>query len=260
MDQRVESSSNLPIEFESLPPCCSESMNENMVIVEDGISVEVNEKKSLEEPLSCPLGFQQTCSSEYDGNEIATAMVSIETDTDGFPRLASGNACINDFPEHLGNKELYFPVTNDAKTVNKRSSDADILASKRLKEHNNEAMETVSTEEENIGNNPEEQPLAPDAGLSLELSNGSKGVASQLVHDESINVAVDRTFSGYDGKKLLVLDVNGLLVDISSYVPYDYDPDEIIHRKAGNKQLSCKLMVLIVFRCFSNLFVCSFSF
>ncbi|KAL8478699.1 hypothetical protein ACS0TY_030542 [Phlomoides rotata] len=240
MDQRVE--------FESLPPCSSESINENRVIAEDGISMEVDENKSLDEPLSCSLGFQQTCSNDHDGmptresddlsdsiagNNIAIDMVSMETDID---RLASGDAC---------NKELCFPVSND-----ERSCNADILASDHLKELHDEAMETVSIQEENIGNNPglpsgdvlcgdtsvyhEEQPLVPEAGLSLEPSNGSKGV-----RDESINVAVDTTFTGYNGKKLLVLDVNGLLVDISSYVPYDYDPDDIIMKKAVFKRPHC---------------------
>lgn len=133
MDQTVKNSSlNQPIEFESMPPCCSESTNENSVIAEDPISMEVDENKSLEE-----------------------------------------------------------------------------------------------------------QPLASEADLSIQLLNGSKDVTSQLVHNESINVAVDRTFAVNNGKKLLVLDVNGLLVDISSYVPYDYEPDEIIMKKAVFKRPHC---------------------
>lgn len=129
MDQTVGNSSlNQPIDFESMPPCCSESTNEKSVIAEDPVSVEVDEKKSLDK-----------------------------------------------------------------------------------------------------------QPLASEADLPSQLPNVSKDAASELVHNEIINVAVDRTFVGYNGKKLLVLDVNGLLADISSFVPYDYDPDEIIMKKAGNK-------------------------
>ncbi|XP_051113356.1 uncharacterized protein LOC127239307 [Andrographis paniculata] len=40
-------------------------------------------------------------------------------------------------------------------------------------------------------------------------------------------------------KKLLVLDMNGLLVDICPYVPYDCDWDVIIHRKAVYKRPYC---------------------
>lgn len=208
MHQRERSTSlDQPVEFESVPPCCSENMSEKMVTAEDGIS---------------------------------------------------GDAYCKDFPAYLGIKVLCSPVSNDTTAITKNSRDADMLAINQLKELHDEAKETVSIlevhnvefEEANIGNAPrlssgdplggdtplyhEEQSLASDADLSLKLLDGSKGVASQVIH-ESINVAVNRAFAGYPGKKLLVLDVNGLLVDISSYVPYDYDPDDIIMKKAGKK-------------------------
>ncbi|KAL8056815.1 hypothetical protein ABFX02_04G143500 [Erythranthe guttata] len=101
---------------------------------------------------------------------------------------------------------------NDDRAINASSCDADMLAINLVKEHSNEVEENVGDgEEESISNFP----------------NGSKVV------NESINVTT------HTGKKLLVLDVNGLLVDINSYVPYDYDPDDIIQKKAVFKRPYC---------------------
>ncbi|KAI3463819.1 hypothetical protein Pfo_020482 [Paulownia fortunei] len=195
-------------------------------------------------------------------NDIVLNVVSTETDNDEISSVASGDACCRDFPLHLDIKELCSPLSNDATKTNKNSCDADMLAVNLLEQLHDEAKGTVSNievhnvefVEENIGNFPrvssgdalggdtllhhEEQSVASDADLSLKQLEGSKGIASQVVK-ESINVAVNRAFAGYTGKKLLVLDVNGLLVDISSYVPYDYDPDDIILKKAVFKRPYC---------------------
>ncbi|KAL2462005.1 Haloacid dehalogenase-like hydrolase (HAD) superfamily protein [Abeliophyllum distichum] len=66
----------------------------------------------------------------------------------------------------------------------------------------------------------------------------SRDGPSQAVN-EDIHLPLERAFSGCMRKKLLVLDVNGLLVDISSYVPYDHDPDAIISKKAVFKRPYC---------------------
>lgn len=75
----------------------------------------------------------------------------------------------------------------------------------------------------------DQQCMTSNADLSSKLLDGTQGVSSQVV----LNVHIDRPFVGYKPKKLLVLDLNGLLLDISSVVPYNYEPDGIIMKKAG---------------------------
>ncbi|XP_054821639.1 uncharacterized protein LOC129320289 [Prosopis cineraria] len=50
---------------------------------------------------------------------------------------------------------------------------------------------------------------------------------------------LDRTFTSRSKKKLLVLDVNGLLADFVSHVPFGYEPDAWISKKAVFKRRFC---------------------
>ncbi|EPS62427.1 hypothetical protein M569_12362 [Genlisea aurea] len=83
------------------------------------------------------------------------------------------------------------------------------------------------------------------ADASEHKSNGAAGEIHESDSDRNAEEDTDlqpeetRNASSTDEKKLLVLDLNGLLIDISSYVPYDYDPDEIINRKAVFKRPHC---------------------
>ncbi|KAK4427692.1 hypothetical protein Salat_1538200 [Sesamum alatum] len=297
IEEDCSSSSGLPhrigvssfdqqVEFEPVEPCCSESISEKRVTVQDGVSAEAVENKLLEDALD----FQKTSSNSDDKvlldqsnentienhdanmlihtlpesktkNDEVINVVSTGTDNDELPGVASSNTCCMDSPPHLDNKELLSPVSNDATVISKNSSASNKSAINPLEELHDEAKETVSDvevhdvefAEENIGvpriasgdaldrdSQPVqgEQCVASNADLSLKPLDGVRGVASQVVND-SINATVTRAFAGYTGKKLLVLDVNGLLVDISSYVPYDYDPDDIIMKKAVFKRPYC---------------------
>ncbi|KAL6545482.1 hypothetical protein OROGR_009356 [Orobanche gracilis] len=190
------------------------------------------------------------------GNATLLKPLPLEMENDDIRGLDSSDAYCSDIPPHLNDKELCCPVSSDATIINKNSCDVDMLANNLLKEAHQEDRKTVSNievcnvelkVEENISNfprasscdalgwdtprQPEEQSVAPDADISLKQSDSLTGLTSQVVN-ERVNVAVERAFAVDTEKKLLVLDVNGLLVDISSYVPYDYDPDDIIMKKA----------------------------
>ncbi|KAL3824733.1 hypothetical protein ACJIZ3_020762 [Penstemon smallii] len=83
------------------------------------------------------------------------------------------------------------------------------------------------------GRMSEKTEIAVD-GISLEVIENTSKCPILSSGD-----ALDRN-KAFDGcKKLLVLDVNGLLVDISPYVPYDYDPDEILLKKAIFRRPYC---------------------
>lgn len=232
---------------------------------EDGISVEVTEIKLAEEDLDDGLGFLKACSNNdgkvlfcksngnksesCDADKLALKVMEPRTENSNneLPRVASDDACCKGFPVNSDNKGCYSPASNNAIMTS---------TSSLMEEQPNEAEETgsddkvhVEFEEENVDNFQRvsscalsgDTSVTSDAGLLLEQSDGLKGVASQAVK-ESVNVARNRDPAGYTGKKLLVLDVNGLLVDISPYVPYDYDPDEIILRKAGKKITNLSLV------------------
>ncbi|GFQ07732.1 hypothetical protein PHJA_002917200 [Phtheirospermum japonicum] len=211
-----------PVEIESVTRCFSESMSQKKVTGEDTISVEVvRTNKLLDKDSDCVLGFNGISSNNH---EVPIAQSNENCDADMLALT---------FPE----------MENDEDTINRNSCD--------------EARETVSSVEvcnvelEEESNFPrvafgdalsqdslqqlEEQS---DADISLKQLECLKGVTTEVVN-ECGNVAIDRAFAGYSGKKLLVLDVNGLLVDISAYVPYDYDPDDIIMRKAVFKRPYC---------------------
>ncbi|XP_022885368.1 uncharacterized protein LOC111401730 isoform X1 [Olea europaea var. sylvestris] len=84
----------------------------------------------------------------------------------------------------------------------------------------------------------EEQSRRVDTDPSLLHCGALRDDDSQAVN-EDINIPLEKTSAHCIRKKLLVLDVNGLLVDISSVVPYDYDPDAIISKKAVFKRPYC---------------------
>ncbi|XP_022850480.1 uncharacterized protein LOC111372385 isoform X1 [Olea europaea var. sylvestris] len=84
----------------------------------------------------------------------------------------------------------------------------------------------------------EEQSKIVDT-VHLQLHCGSSRDNASRAVNEDINLALEKTSGGCIRKKLLVLDVNGLLLDISSVVPYDYDPDAIISKKAVFKRPYC---------------------
>lgn len=89
------------------------------------------------------------------------------------------------------------------------------------------------------------QCTASNADLPLGLLDGTQGVSSQVVH-ESMNLHIDRPLVGYKEKKLLVLDLNGLLIDISSVIPYNYEPNAIIMKKAGIRLLFTLLSLMLL--------------
>lgn len=255
-----------PVEFESVPHCFSLSMSEKKETFEDGISAEVVQT-SLDESLPCSSEFQNTSFNKYDRTLIGKSddtsekcdsdmhaltllesraangkvlnLVSKGTDTDELPGLASSGACCKDFPVPLGIKEQ---CSSTHATTNRKICDAGMLVSNHLEELHGEAKESISVIDGDAlrGVTPlyiEEQSVASHADHFLDDTQG--------VARESINVLVDRAFAGYMQKKLLVLDLNGLLVDISSYVPYNYDPDAIIMKKAGT-EISCKLFLFLM--------------
>lgn len=118
--------------------------------------------------------------------------------------------------------------TNDA--------EVDLLVSGAMKK--DELIRASSDDCKDTPLHHEEQNIASAADFSSEQGNDSEGVDSQFPNG-SLIVAPNTDVLSSGVKKLLVLDVNGLLVDISSYVPYHPDPDDIIHKKAVFKRPYC---------------------
>ncbi|KAL7114836.1 hypothetical protein ACP275_04G146500 [Erythranthe tilingii] len=167
--------------------------------------LEIIEESSLKEDLDKGLNFS-------DNEQKVPIVKSNGNTSDSCHADVAGLELREHRTDQTDNDELPRVASGDDMAINTSSCDADMLAVNLVKENANEVKENVgNVEEENIGNFP----------------NGLKVV------DESVNVAT------YAGKKLLVLDVNGLLVDINSYVPYDYDPDDIILKKAVFKRPYC---------------------
>ncbi|KAG8388771.1 hypothetical protein BUALT_Bualt02G0159900 [Buddleja alternifolia] len=250
---RISTSLDQPVEFDSVRPCQFKSMSENSVISEEGIPTEVVENKVMEEPLD----FEKSLSNNGDkvvidksngitnenrDADMPTSMLPEEnpdgTENDVILNVVSAETQTNEFPSRdpslqLDNKEQSFPVSSAAVIIDRRSCDEDILANKPLEELDDEAK--VIAEETS-----EKLPIlsSGDDDPSSSQLDGLKCFASQVVN-ESESVNVDRGFSVCMRKKLLVLDVNGLLIDICSYVPYDYDWDDIILKKAVFKRPYC---------------------
>ncbi|KAL0357349.1 UNVERIFIED_CONTAM: hypothetical protein Scaly_1420600 [Sesamum calycinum] len=228
IDEAGSSSSGLPhrigissldqqVELESVEPCCSESISEKRVIVQEGVSVEAVENKLLEDALDCCLDFQKT-SSNSDDKCCLTSQMKIQLKIVMLTCL---------YLHH---------IHDEAKETVSDVEVRDVV----FAEENIGVPRVTSGDALNRVNQPVqgEQCVTSNADLSLKPLDSVKGVASQVVN-QTINVTVNRAFAGYTGKKLLVLDVNGLLVDISSYVPYDPDPDDIILKKAVFKRPYC---------------------
>lgn len=231
----------LKMELSDLPKTNQESFNDGGYSSMGNVHPTIG-STSLDQPVEfefVPLMLPESRA----GNGKVLNVVSTETDTDEIPGVASSAACCKDFPVPFAIKEQC--LSEHATKKVRKSDDAAIISSDQLEEPNDEAKETVSdVDGEALGGDTpmycEEQSLASHADLSLPLGlfDGIQGVASQVVR-ESINVPVDIAFAGYKQKKLLVLDVNGLLLDISSYVPYNYDPDDIIMKKAVFRRPHC---------------------
>lgn len=105
-----------------------------------------------------------------------------------------------------------------------------------------------------------DEPVMDVPEVQLEEDNGRKLDGDQLsrngvssagdVADSSLvcrkdnhsmvsHFPLDRTFTSRSKKKLLVLDVNGLLADFVSHVPFGYEPDAWISKKAVFKRRFC---------------------
>ncbi|KAG6410241.1 hypothetical protein SASPL_128294 [Salvia splendens] len=168
------------------------------------------------------------------GNNEMLNVESTKTDTSEFPGVASSGACCKDFPIHLGIEDQCFSTHA---TTRSTSCDDGMLASKHLEELHDEAKKIISVVDGDAlsgvtrSYHEEQSVSSHDDDISLD--------DTQAVVSETINVLVDRVFSANMKKKLLVLDLNGLLVDISSYVPYNYDPDDIIMKKAVFRRPHC---------------------
>ncbi|KAK4402216.1 hypothetical protein Sango_0962300 [Sesamum angolense] len=186
------------------------------------VSVEAVENKLLEDALDCCLDFQKTSSNSDDKMLLDQSNENTIENRDANMLIlapSSSNACCMDSPPHLDNK-LLSPVFNETIMISKNSSVADKSAINPLEEIHDEAKETVSDVEVHDVVFAEE-----NIGVPRVTSGDALNRVNQPVQGEQ--------------KKLLVLDVNGLLVDISSYVPYDPDPDDIILKKAVFKRPYC---------------------
>lgn len=142
--------------------------------------------------------------------------------------------------------------------VGEKCVNADMVVSDQLEERHDEAKDITDVADgDALGGiaplyHEEQQCVASHADLSLTLVDGTQSVSSHVAH-ESMDVHVGRAFAGFKPKKLLVLDINGLLVDISSYVPYNYEPDDIIMKKAGTR-IRFKLLLLMLLENFLTFF------
>ncbi|KAK4252531.1 hypothetical protein QN277_014519 [Acacia crassicarpa] len=80
---------------------------------------------------------------------------------------------------------------------------------------------------------------------NVNLSGVSEGDISHLTvvskhdHSKASHFSIGRAISSYPKKKLLVLDLNGLLADFVLGVPEGYKPDKKIHNKAVFKRPFC---------------------
>ncbi|XP_057791799.1 uncharacterized protein LOC131008789 [Salvia miltiorrhiza] len=194
-----------PIEFKSVPHRFSSSMSEKTEVFEDGISagVAMSEKKEAFE----------------DGISAEVVQMSLDESL------------------HCSSEILNTSLNNSTHAMMKsKSCDAGMPVSDHLEELHDEAKEITSVVDGDASGEVtplyhEEQSVASHDDLSLDDTQG--------VVCETIIVPVDRAFTGYMQKKLLVLDLNGLLLDICSFVPYNCDPDDIIMKKAVFRRPHC---------------------
>ncbi|GER46004.1 haloacid dehalogenase-like hydrolase superfamily protein [Striga asiatica] len=201
----------------------------------------------------------------FDADKLSTmqlkcsagcAIVRETTKNDKISMPVSGDAHFNYVSPPLNEMEPGFSESSGSKITNKNSCDAHnsknlleevhygarivrnfYLGKAVLENENISSFPSISSGEASGGStslHPEEQSVKYD-NVSLKQLDDLGAVGSLITH-KCITVAVEKAVSSCTEKKLLVLDVNGLLVDISPYVPYDYDPDDIILRKAGEEK------------------------
>ncbi|KAL1553408.1 hypothetical protein AAHA92_14092 [Salvia divinorum] len=168
------------------------------------------------------------------GNDEVLNVASTKTDTGELPGVASSGACCKDFPVHLVIEDQCF---SKHATTRSKSCDDGMLASKHLEELHDEPKEIASVADGDALSGV--TPIYHDEQSVSSHGDDPSLDDTQAVVRGNTNVLVDRVFSAYMKKKLLVLDLNGLLVDISSYVPYNYDPDNIIMKKAVFRRPHC---------------------
>lgn len=107
------------------------------------------------------------------------------------------------------------------------------------------AHEQVNVTDVPVMDNPEVH-LEEDDGRKLDVDQSSRNEASSaggtadstLVcnkdnHSMISHFPLENTITSQSKKKLLVLDVNGLLADIVEHVPFGYEPDAYISKKSG---------------------------
>ncbi|KAL3613177.1 hypothetical protein CASFOL_042963 [Castilleja foliolosa] len=175
-----------------------------------------------------------------------------QLDANIFVRQSNGN-CDADMLAHALPE-----MEKDEAVINRNSCDADMLTNNLLGKVDDEAIKTVSIVEEcnmelekesNFARVPDGDALSQDSlqqpeqqldgNISLKQLESVKGVTTEVVN-ECINVEVGGSFAGCTGKKLLVLDVNGVLADISADVPDEYVPDaELNFNKKVIKRPHC---------------------
>ncbi|XP_075490641.1 uncharacterized protein LOC142529126 isoform X2 [Primulina tabacum] len=243
------STSDLPVESESISPSVSERTKEKGTVSGDGISMDV-EENTLMDSVSREKVQIDLSNRNVGGNcgnmDMLTVTVNIENSIE-VPRVVSVDPC-SQVPQKDLDENQSAHVSNDTSATNEHFCDSHVLTDRPLEENCQE--HDVESAKENIVKLPEvyscdafhleqnKHSVASSIDPSVSQFDGIEGLSSEVVN-KCVDVVVDKAFAGYNGKKLLVLDVNGLLVDISSYVPYDYDPDEIIFRKAVFKRPYC---------------------
>ncbi|CAA0815315.1 Haloacid dehalogenase-like hydrolase (HAD) superfamily protein [Striga hermonthica] len=233
---------DLPMEIEStkVESFCHRSTSENLT-AEDRISVEdVSTTKLLEQDSDCVLGFHDTSSNNDNTDKTKENAVEI-VDADKLaimqPKCSAGCAIV---PEITENDKISMPVSGDAH-CNTVSPPLNEMEPGFSESSDTKITNKNSCDAHNSNNHLEEAHDGAGTVRNFQLGKAvlEKENISSFPSISSGEASVEKAVSSCTEKKLLVLDVNGLLVDISPYVPYDYDPDDIILRKAVFKRPYC---------------------
>ncbi|XP_073126139.1 uncharacterized protein [Henckelia pumila] len=248
-EPRRISTSDQAVESESVSPSVSERMSEKGTVSGDGISMDVEENTLMDSDSREKVQIDQSNGnvSGNCGNSDMFSNAIIRENSIEFSRVVSDDS-YSQVPQQDLDENMSAPVSNDTSATNEHFCDSHVLTDRPpeekgqehdvecAKENNIKLPKVSSSDVLHLEQN--KHSVASSTDHSLSKFDGMEGPSSEVVKKDA-NVAADKAFAGYMGKKLLVLDVNGLLVDISSYVPYDYDPDEIIYRKAVFKRPYC---------------------
>ena len=97
----------------------------------------------------------------------------------------------------------------------------------------------VQLEEDNGRKLDGDQFSRNDVSSAGDIADSSL-VCNKDHHSTTSHLPLDRTITSHSRKKLLVLDVNGLLADFVDHVPFGYEPDANISKKSG--EISCFLV------------------